>query len=108
EPDLAAVDRVDAGDALDERRLARAVVADERGDLARVDGEVDVVQHVDGSEALVDARHLQQGGLGHGTSLSAAPSAATGAGIDRLQDGNAEPEGLSPDGDSPSGQCWAT
>ena len=35
EEDLAAVDGVDAGEALDQRRLAGAVVADERGDLAR-------------------------------------------------------------------------
>ena len=35
EEDLARVDGVDAGDALDERRLAGAVVADERHDLAR-------------------------------------------------------------------------
>ena len=47
EQDLAGVDRVDADDALDERGLAGAVVADERGHLARVDVEVDVVQDVD-------------------------------------------------------------
>ena len=42
EPGLALVDRVDAGDALDQRRLAGAVVADERHDLARAHLEVDV------------------------------------------------------------------
>jgi hypothetical protein len=37
----------------------------ERGDLARVDGEVDVVQDVHGAEALVDAAHLEDGLLRH-------------------------------------------
>ena len=45
--ELAGVDRVDAGDALHEGRLAGAVVAHERRDLAGVDEEVDVMQHVD-------------------------------------------------------------
>ena len=40
--DLAAVGRVDAGDALDQHRLAGAVVADERGHLAGRDVEIDV------------------------------------------------------------------
>ena len=51
--------RVDADDALDERRLAGAVVAHERGDLPGVDGEVDVVQHVHRAEALVDRLELE-------------------------------------------------
>ena len=55
EEDLARVDRVDPGDALDERRLAGAVVADERHDLARRDVEVDLVERLDGAEALRDA-----------------------------------------------------
>ena len=42
EVDLAAVVAVDAGDALDQRRLARPVVADERHDLTRPHLEVDV------------------------------------------------------------------
>ena len=42
EVDLALVDRVDPGDALDQRRLAGAVVADERHHLARAHLEVDV------------------------------------------------------------------
>ena len=54
------VDPVDAGDALDECGLARAVVADQCRDGARVDLEVDIVQHVHGPEALVDAGCLQQ------------------------------------------------
>ncbi len=54
EGDLPAVDGVDAGDALDQRRLAGTVVAHQRGDLTRIDGEVDVMEHLDGAEALVD------------------------------------------------------
>ncbi|GGN21305.1 hypothetical protein GCM10011609_73280 [Lentzea pudingi] len=59
EQDLTRVGRVDARDALDQRRLARAVVADEGRDLAGVDVEVDVVQDVHGAEALVDAAQLE-------------------------------------------------
>ena len=64
EADLAGIDRVDAGQALHERRLARPVVPDECGDLALIDVEVDIVQHVHRTEALVDAPHRQQRGNG--------------------------------------------
>ena len=60
EEELPGVGAVDAGDRLDQRRLAGAVVTDEGGDLARVDLEVDVVQHLDGAEALVDSTQLEQ------------------------------------------------
>ena len=53
EQHLAAVDRVDARHALDQRRLARAVVADERGDLTGPHREVDPVQHLHRAEVLV-------------------------------------------------------
>ena len=52
---VAGVDGVGAADALDERRLAGAVVADERGDLAGRGAEVDALEDVDRAEALVDA-----------------------------------------------------
>jgi len=45
---------VDAGEDLDERRLAGAVVADERDDLARVHVEVDVGERGDRAEMLRD------------------------------------------------------
>src|SRR3954452_2421969 len=64
---LAGVEAVDPGDGLHQGRLARPVVADQRRDLSGVDGEVDVVQHVHGTEALVDAAQLQQR-FGHGPS----------------------------------------
>ena len=60
EAELARVVAVDAADALDQRGLAGAVVADQRGDLAGVDGEVDVAQHLDRAEALVDPAQLEQ------------------------------------------------
>ena len=44
---------VDAGEALDQGRLAGAVVTDQRGDLAGIDVEVHVVEHVHGAEAFV-------------------------------------------------------
>ena len=60
EPDLAGVEGVDAGDALDQGALAGAVVTDEGGDLAGVDLEVDTVQHLHRAEALVDSREGQK------------------------------------------------
>ena len=64
EDDLARVGRLDAGQALHERALAGAVVADERDDLARVHGEVRAAQRAHAAEALDDAAGLEQG-LGH-------------------------------------------
>jgi hypothetical protein len=58
--DLAAVRRVDAGDALDEHRLAGAVVADEGGHLARPHVEVHVDERLHRAEALGDALEPQQ------------------------------------------------
>ena len=54
EDHLAAVRPVCAGDALDERRLAGAVVADERHDLARPDVEIDLRQSLHRAERLGD------------------------------------------------------
>src|SRR4051794_30594020 len=68
EEDLARVRRLDAGERLDERRLAGAVVADERHDLGRVDGEARAAQRADASEALDEAAGLEQR-LGHGQAL---------------------------------------
>ena len=53
---------MDAGDALDQGALAGAVVADEGGDLAGADVQVDAPQDVHGAEALVDAPQLEQRG----------------------------------------------
>src|SRR5262245_4110611 len=60
EDDLALVHRVDAGDALDERGLAGAVVADERHHLARPDLEVDVRQRLHRAEGLRDTAEFEQ------------------------------------------------
>ena len=65
EEDLALVDRVDAGDALDQRRLAGAVVADEGHDLAGRDVEVDLVEGLDGAEALRDSAQLEDRLVAH-------------------------------------------
>ena len=51
EEDLALVERVDPGDALDQRRLAGAVVADQRHDLAARHVEVAPRQRLHGAEA---------------------------------------------------------
>src|SRR5690606_12185614 len=59
EEDLALVELVDAGDGLDERRLAGAVVAQQPEHLPAVDGEVDAGQRGDRAEALDGAAHLE-------------------------------------------------
>ncbi len=66
EEDLALVERVDARETLDQRRLAGAVVADERHHLARADLEVDVGQGLDRAEALRDPLHHECRHVGHG------------------------------------------
>jgi hypothetical protein len=64
EADLAGIGAVDAGQALHQCRLARPVVPDQCGHLTPVDVEIDIVQHVHGTEALVDAPHGEQRGHG--------------------------------------------
>jgi len=63
---------VDAGHHLDEGRLAGAVVADERDDLAGVDLDRGAAQGVQRSEMLLDVAHRDQGrrvGLRHDSRL---------------------------------------
>ena len=52
EEDLALVGLIDAGDAFDQRRLAGAVVAEERDDLAGIDVPAHVVDGDQAAEAL--------------------------------------------------------
>ena len=61
EEDLAAVRSVDAGDALDQRRLAGAVVADERHHLTGPHLELDVRKRLDRAEALRESRSSRRG-----------------------------------------------
>ena len=56
-----AVDLVDAGEHLDQGRLARAVLAHQGVDLAGEEPQVDVVERADARELLADALHLQDG-----------------------------------------------
>src|SRR5581483_3724134 len=86
EEELALVHRVDAGDALDERRLAGAVVADEGHHLALAHLEIDVGQGLDGAEGLRHSAQLEEGGVAHvgvmsygdgGGDLKAAPADAS-------------------------------
>ena len=65
EDDLALVDRVDPGDALDQRRLPGAVVADERHHLAGGDVEVDLVERLNRAEALGDSAQLEDRAFTH-------------------------------------------
>ncbi len=61
EHDLAGARCLGTGQALDQRRLAGAVVADDREDLARVELEVDGVQRDDVAVGLDDVDGLQDG-----------------------------------------------
>jgi hypothetical protein len=56
---VAVVEQVDAGDPLDQGRLAGTVVPDQRGDLTGIGVEVDVLQDVHGAEALVHGAQRQ-------------------------------------------------
>ena len=82
--DRAAVDRVDAGERLDEGGLAGAVLAHERVDLAGAEEEVDAVEREDAGEADGDAAHLDdRGDFGvrrHGASLTFSLRSGTSAG----------------------------
>ena len=60
EDDLAAVRHVDPGDALDQRRLAGAVITDERHHLAGANLEVDLRERLDRAEALRDPPQLEE------------------------------------------------
>jgi hypothetical protein len=74
--DLALVGVVRAAEDLHQRRLAGAVLADQRVHLADAAVEVDAVDRGDGAEALHDAAHLERvrrsvrsaGGVGRGDS----------------------------------------
>ncbi len=65
EHDLAASGRMQAADRAHQRRLAHAVAAEERDDLARAHLEVDAVQHLAAAVAGMQAAHREQG-LGGG------------------------------------------
>src|SRR5207248_2875361 len=65
EDDLAAVRRVRTRDALDQRRLAGAVVADERHHLSVSHLEVDVREGLDGAERLRDVAELEERSVVH-------------------------------------------
>ena len=57
--DLALVGTVDAGEHLDERRLARAVLAEDAVHLAGQDVEVDTAQRLHAGEGLRHARDVE-------------------------------------------------
>ena len=84
--DGAAVDRVDAGERLDQRRLAGAVLAHEGVDLAGAEGEVDAVEGEDAREADGDPAHRgdrRDGGVrGHQWHLHFLDPGRTSAGAD--------------------------
>src|SRR6266849_1829348 len=61
EADLALVTLLDAGDAVEERGLARAVGADQAVDAAGLEAEGDAVHRDDAAESLHHAIHLENG-----------------------------------------------
>ena len=60
----AGIRAVDPADQLDKGRLARAILADERVHLARLDLQVGLVEHCDAGEGLGEVAHLEAR-LGH-------------------------------------------
>ncbi len=58
--DLAAVRLIDAGDDLDQRRLACAVLAEQRMNLAGADVERDAAQRAHAGKALLEVAHHEQ------------------------------------------------
>src|SRR4051812_36488845 len=64
DPDDASIAREHAGDHLDQRGLAGAVLTEQRMDLAGAKREVDRLQRTHGAKALADPTHLQQGSSG--------------------------------------------
>ena len=78
---LAPVEGVDARYALDEGRLARAVVAHQRHHLAGADLEIDAVESLNGPERLGHAPAFEDGCFSHdpafvGTEVGAPPRGA--------------------------------
>ena len=100
--DLARVGRHRAGDDLAQRRLAGAVLAHERVDLARRDLEADVLQRHRGAVALVDAPHRARGARPLDTVDPPEPGVPAGSGRGRrsgpgsLTSGALHGRGLSP------------
>src|SRR6185437_13609858 len=60
EQHLALVGYVHAGEDLDQRRLAGAVVSEHAGDLAGVHSQADVLERVDAPEVLRDRPHFER------------------------------------------------
>ena len=52
--------RLHAGNDLDQRRLARAVLADQAMDLARLEAEVDVAERVNAAESLGNVAEFEE------------------------------------------------
>ena len=65
DPDLAAVGAIEAGEDVHQRRLAGAVLAEQRVQLARTELELRVVEGDRGAEALVDRLHAKARRRGH-------------------------------------------
>ena len=62
--DFARIGALRAGQNLEQRRLASAVLAQERMDLRRSDFEMNVLERTHAGKALADAGHLEDGPLG--------------------------------------------
>src|SRR5581483_730999 len=72
DPQPAGVDLLEVIDAAQEGRLARAGGAEDAHDLTAVDGEVDALEDLEATEALVDALGLDHE-LGHPTPPAPTP-----------------------------------
>ena len=74
--DGAGVERVDAGEDLDERRFAGAVLAEQRDDLAGADVDARIDERLRAAELFRHAAHCQQGRSGLGCRCHGCPREA--------------------------------
>ena len=74
EGDIPRIVRLGPRQSLDQGRLSRAIVADERGDLTGVNRHVHALEDLDGAEALPDVLQLDDRGF-HVSSLATAARA---------------------------------
>ena len=113
-PDLARGGGREAQDHLEQRALARAVVADEAEDLAARDAQVDAVHGVQCAVVLVRAPHLDGGGLAQVNGGRVACHAENSVGVGSVACGalgpprwaRAAPETAGPPGAVPARPGW--
>ena len=73
EKDFAGIERMDAADAFDERRLARAIVAEQGQHLAAIGVQADALERMHRAETLLRVAHRENRSVARPRSLRASP-----------------------------------